>query len=279
MTNYIDLLGYEEAGAQGIIAGANAAAKILGKPPLSIDRSEGYLGVLVDDLIRVGVAEPYRMFTSRAEFRILLRPDNADIRLTHKGEKLGLVSTERAERTRKIKKHLSENLAELKSVVLSSNEWQSRFNALGVSILSSSRGKKSALDVLGMESIEMAELAKCIKKEVRGDVLENQELWNRLKIEASYARALESEQDQIEMMKAETALKFPKGFDFTSPRPDLALTKEEQEHLSEACPENIGDLARIPGVTPATTIRLIYFLKKRQQSPTPTVGNFPEATS
>lgn len=119
--------GYEEAACQGLLAGANAAAKCQKKEPLTINRTEGYIGVLVDDLTTLGTTEPYRMFTSRAEFRLSLRPDNADLRLTEKGYQLGLVAPERYQKMIKMKNNLINGIAALKSIKKTTGQWREVF--------------------------------------------------------------------------------------------------------------------------------------------------------
>lgn len=118
--------GYEEAASQGVIAGANAAAKVLEIMPLTVSRTEGYVGVLIDDLITLGTNEPYRMFTSRSEFRLTLRPDNADIRLTEKGYKMGLVSEERYQKMKRIKSDIARALELLKDYKMTNNQWREK---------------------------------------------------------------------------------------------------------------------------------------------------------
>lgn len=119
--------GYEEAASQGVLAGANAAAKVQCKQSLTIGRTDGYIGVLVDDLTTLGTTEPYRMFTSRAEFRLSLRPDNADLRLTEKGFQLGLVSAERYDTMMKMKNNLNNVIEILKSIKKSTPRWREIF--------------------------------------------------------------------------------------------------------------------------------------------------------
>lgn len=119
--------GYEEAASQGILAGANAAASVLNKEPLTLSRTEAYIGVLVDDLTQLGTNEPYRMFTSRAEFRLLLRPDNADFRLTEKGYKMGLVSQKRYDHMCETKDRMEKAIKILKSIKKSTAKWREDF--------------------------------------------------------------------------------------------------------------------------------------------------------
>lgn len=120
--------GYEEAASQGLIAGANAAAKVFHKPPLTVNRTEGYIGVLIDDLTTLGTNEPYRMFTSRSEFRLTLRPDNADLRLTEKGYKIGLVSEERYQRMVQMRNDIAKALELLKDFKMTNNQWREKLS-------------------------------------------------------------------------------------------------------------------------------------------------------
>jgi tRNA uridine 5-carboxymethylaminomethyl modification enzyme len=251
--------GYEEAAAQGLLAGANAALAILGRPPLAIDRSEGYLGVLVDDLTRLGTPEPYRMFTARAEFRLSLRPDNADLRLTAKGAELGLVSGERAEKAARTKAGLERTLAGLREVVLGSGTWQRRLSWAGVELKLSPHGRKSALDLLAFEGVDMSLLMRILEGESES-LFGDPSLHGRLKIEATYARSLAGEEEEVRQLRSETQLKFPPNFDFRSS--GLSLSREEEERLTEAAPSDIAALSRIPGISPPTLIRLIHFLKR-----------------
>lgn len=141
--------GYEEAASQGILAGANAAASILNKKPLTLSRTEAYIGVLVDDLTQLGTNEPYRMFTSRAEFRLLLRPDNADFRLTEKGYKLGLVSQKRYDHMCETKERTEKAINILKSLRKSTTEWRKQ---LGNEKTRSQSFNRSAYEMLSFSS-------------------------------------------------------------------------------------------------------------------------------
>lgn len=141
--------GYEEAASQGILAGANAAASILNREPLSLSRTEAYIGVLVDDLTQLGTNEPYRMFTSRAEFRLLLRPDNADFRLTEKGYKMGLVSKKRYEHMCESKERMERAKRTLNSIRRSTSEWR---ELLGNEKTRAQANNKSAYEILSFTS-------------------------------------------------------------------------------------------------------------------------------
>lgn len=141
--------GYEEAASQGIIAGANAAATVMNKQPLTLSRTEAYIGVLIDDLTQLGTTEPYRMFTSRAEFRLLLRPDNADFRLTEIGYRMGLVSQNRYEHMCETKERMQRAIKMLESIRMSTAEWREK---LGIEATRSQSFNKSAYEMLSFSS-------------------------------------------------------------------------------------------------------------------------------
>lgn len=141
--------GYEEAASQGILAGANAAASVSNKDQLTLSRTEAYIGVLVDDLTQLGTTEPYRMFTSRAEFRLLLRPDNADFRLTEKGFKMGLVSQKRYDHMCESKDRMEKAIRSLKSIRKSTSDWRQQ---LGIEPTRSQAFSKSAYEMLSFTS-------------------------------------------------------------------------------------------------------------------------------
>ena len=170
--------GYEEAASQGIIAGANAASNALGTEHLTVNRTEGYIGVLIDDLTTMGTNEPYRMFTSRAEFRLTLRPDNADIRLSEKGHKIGLVSKERYEKMLNIKKDVSRAMDQLKEFKLVSEKWREKLNLKK----SKSSHLRSAFDMLSVSSdgIKMQQIAD-INSEFSW-ITEDEELCRRVQV-------------------------------------------------------------------------------------------------
>lgn len=204
--------GYEEAASQGIIAGANAAVKALGKPDLTVNRTEGYIGVLIDDLITMGTNEPYRMFTSRAEFRLTLRPDNADIRLTEKGHKIGLVSDIRFQKMIQIKNDLSRALDQLKDFKLTSAKWRNKLN------LSPNRTTqvRSAFDVISVsvDNVNIKQLA-----EINPDFMwmtEDEELCRRIQIESLYDFAVKEQAKEVEEVQRDESLIIPRNIDYLS---------------------------------------------------------------
>ncbi|XP_069669204.1 protein MTO1 homolog, mitochondrial isoform X2 [Periplaneta americana] len=251
--------GYEEAAAQGIVAGINAAAKVQGKPEFHIGRTDGYIGVLIDDLTTQGTTEPYRMFTSRAEFRLYLRPDNADLRLTGKGFKVGCVSSERFHKMCKMKEDISNGIQLLKSFVKPSSHWR---DILG---MPASKGAlwKSAFDMLSVthDEITVEKLGKALP-EVFGCLLGNENLSHRLKVEALYEAASAEQQEEVMEVRRDEGLVIPHHIDYTAK--SLCLSFEEQEKLMMVRPQTIAAASRIPGVTPSTVLRLLRYVKYQQ---------------
>ncbi|XP_038603784.1 protein MTO1 homolog, mitochondrial isoform X1 [Tachyglossus aculeatus] len=264
--------GYEEAAAQGVVAGINASLKVRGKPPFIISRAEGYIGVLIDDLTTLGTSEPYRMFTSRAEFRLSLRPDNADSRLTFRGyEEAGCVSRKRYERASLVKASLEEGISVLKSLQFSSTKWSRLIPELPISVNKSV--PCSALDVLMYEEVDMEKLAKAIPDPLKKFV-ESRELTERLKIEAIYEATISLQQQEIEEVRRDEALQLPEDLDYMSIQ-TVSLSHEVREKLNSNRPQTIGAASRIPGVTPAAIINLLRFVKSSQQKEE-TLGDLPQ---
>ncbi|XP_031351956.1 protein MTO1 homolog, mitochondrial-like [Photinus pyralis] len=253
--------GYEEAAAQGIIGGINAAAQALGKVPLTVSRTEGYIGVLIDDLTTQGATEPYRMFTSRAEFRLTLRPDNADQRLTRKGFNAGCVSNERFNRMRYIEEKLNEGVSVLKDIKKTSLSWR---NLLHIAS-SPNNQQKSAFEMLAYSTkdyvtLEMLEKV-CPELKIFAD---DKLIAQRLKVEALYESAIAEQAEDIEEMRRDEALVLPYDLDYTSD--GLNLSYEEKEKLLAVQPQTIGAASRIPGITPSTVLRLLRFVKNNNSS-------------
>ncbi|EHA97916.1 MTO1-like protein, mitochondrial [Heterocephalus glaber] len=257
--------GYEEAAAQGVIAGVNASLRVSRKPPFIVSRTEGYIGVMIDDLTTQGTSEPYRMFTSRAEFRLSLRPDNADSRLTFRGyEEAGCVSQQRYNRAAWMKSSLEEGISVLKSIEFSSSKWKKLIPQ--VSISTSRSLPVRALDVLKYEEVDMELLAKAVPDLLK-KYTECRELAERLKIEASYESVLLCQQQEIQEVQRDEALQLPEDLDYLSVR-DVSLSHEVREKLHFSRPRTIGAASRIPGVTPAAIINLLKFVKTTQQRQT-----------
>ncbi|XP_076233436.1 5-taurinomethyluridine-[tRNA] synthase subunit MTO1, mitochondrial [Calliopsis andreniformis] len=248
--------GYEEAAAQGIIAGANAAAKVLNKEPLIISRTEGYIGVLIDDLTTQGTNEPYRMFTSRAEFRLSLRPDNADQRLTRKGYATGCVSEERMARTEKILSKLEESIQLLKNEKRSSMQWRKLLKLHPTKNVQ----VKTAFEVLARidDGVTTESLISALPEhfaQLAGDPI----LSRRLQIEAIYAKGIKEQQQEVNEIRKNEQLIIPPDIDYSLPR--LNLSMEEKEKLSQLQPYTIAAASRISGVTPTAILRLINYIR------------------
>ncbi|XP_042543056.1 protein MTO1 homolog, mitochondrial [Dipodomys spectabilis] len=254
--------GYEEAAAQGVIAGINASLRASGRPPFIVSRTEGYIGVLIDDLTTQGTSEPYRMFTSRVEFRLSLRPDNADSRLTFRGYKeAGCVSPQRYERASWMKSSLEEGISVLKSIEFSSSKWKTLIPQASMSVNKSLPVR--ALDVLKYEDVDMELLASVVPEPLR-KYTECTELAERLKIEATYESALFYQLQEIKEVQRDEALQLPEDLDYLTIR-DVSLSDEVREKLHFSRPQTIGAASRIPGVTPAAIVNLLRFVKMAQQ--------------
>ncbi|KAM6165960.1 5-taurinomethyluridine-[tRNA] synthase subunit MTO1, mitochondrial [Erethizon dorsatum] len=262
--------GYEEAAAQGVVAGVNASLRVSCRPPFIVSRTEGYIGVLIDDLTTLGTSEPYRMFTSRAEFRLSLRPDNADSRLTFRGyEEAGCVSQQRYDRAAWMKSSLEEGISVLKSIEFSSTKWKKLIPQASISTSRSLPVR--ALDVLKYEEVDMELLAKAVPDPLK-KYTECRELAERLKIEASYESVLLYQLQEIKEVQQDEALQLPEDLDYLSVR-DVSLSHEVREKLHFSRPQTIRAASRIPGVTPAAIINLLKFVKTTQQRQTAMNGS------
>ena len=245
--------GYEEAAAQGIIAGINAARKLQGKEPIILDRSQAYIGVLIDDLITKGTNEPYRMMTSRAEYRLLLRQDNADLRLTPIGHEVGLIDDERYNKLLKKEELINKEIDRLnKKTIGARKEVQKLLEENNSTLLQS--------------GTTMAELLK--RPELSYDILEaidedRPELPNDVKeqvnINLKYEGYIKRQLRQVEQFKKLENKKIPEGIDYDEV---YSLRKEANQKLKEFRPESVGQASRISGVSPADISVLLIYLEK-----------------
>ena len=242
--------GYEEAAAQGLIAGVNAACRAFGQDSLIIDRSTGYIGVLIDDLITRGVDEPYRMFTSRAEYRLTLRADNADQRLTGTGIKNGFVGLERSQAFKSKMESLETSRQMVRSLSLTSS--QARRNGITVN---RDGARRTAFDLLGGYGLKIRDLTR-IWPEL-GDM--SPDVAEQIECDAHYRGYLARQEADIKAFRRDEALAIPIGFDFLSVD---GLSNEQREKLEAVRPVTIGAAARVPGVTPAA-INLILIHVRR----------------
>jgi tRNA uridine 5-carboxymethylaminomethyl modification enzyme len=246
--------GYEEAAAQGLMAGLNAALACGGGEPFVLDRADAYIGVLIDDLISRGTSEPYRMFTSRAEYRLQLRADNADQRLTPKGIAVGCVSSARAAKFEEKARALRAARDQLSNL----NAAPKVLTELGMVVTQDGK-KRTATRLLAYPEITMDRLSALWPElaEIRPDVVEQME------IEARYATYLERQKADIEAFRRDEALEIPPDLDL-----DMVggLSNEVREKLKIARPASFGAAARISGVTPAALTALLRYVRRREQA-------------
>ena len=241
--------GYEEAAAQGVIAGFNAALKISKNQEFILDRADAYIGVMIDDLINFGTTEPYRMFTSRSEYRLSLRSDNADLRLTHKAIDYGLVSTKRKTNFQsKIRK-----LENAKKILLSCILTTSQLSKHGANVAQDG-SKKTAYLLLGLPNFGIEETKKLFPEISDLDA----KILKYLYIESKYSAYLKRQHTDIQMFKTEEECQIPDELDYNQIK---SLSIEMKEKLSFHRPTTIGSARRIPGVTPAALTAIIIFLK------------------
>lgn len=250
--------GYEEAAAQGLMAGINAMMKIQGREPLVLRRDEAYIGVLIDDLVTKGTHEPYRMMTSRAEYRLLLRQDNADLRLTEKGRQLGLVDDRRYDIFTKKRSSLERAVSELgKSNIAPSAENNAKLTALGTTPL---RSGASLLDLLRRKEVTYAKLQAAFDlPELAPQVAEQAEIF------AKYEGYITKQRQEVErFMKLENK-RLPEDIDYHEIK---ELSSEAAEKLDKVRPTNIGQASRISGVSPAdiSVLMITLELKRRKET-------------
>ena len=248
--------GYEEAAAQGLMAGVNAHLKLAGKAPFVLRRDEAYIGVLIDDLVTKGVDEPYRMFTSRAEHRILLRQDNADLRLTQKSFEIGLATRKRMEICEQKKLHVESLISYLRRQSVTPSDLQNYLNSIDAAPLA--QGRK-LFDVILRNNVTIAGVAEHFPKLARFIAREeiSAEEIEEAEIQIKYRGYIEREQYIAEKMRRLENIAIPDGFDYHSLQ---SLTIEARQKLTKIRPATIGQASRISGVSPADiNVLLVYF--------------------
>ena len=251
--------GYEEAAAQGLLAGMNAALQVQGKDSWSPRRDEAYLGVLVDDLITRGTQEPYRMFTSRAEYRLMLREDNADLRLTETGRTLGLVGDTQWAFFERKREAIALEQQRLRDTWVRPSDL-AEHQALEL-IGDALRREVRALDLITRPECTyrgITALATVGAGAIDGDVCD--QVAEQVEIQAKYAGYIDRQRDEVERARRAEATRLPTDFDYARVK---GLSAEVSEKLSRQRPETIGQAGRIPGVTPAAVSLLLIHLKKR----------------
>ncbi len=260
--------GYEEAAGQGLIAGINAALKLLGREPLILRRDEAYIGVLIDDLVTKGTQEPYRMFTSRAEYRLLLRHDNADMRLTEKGYRIGLVKEEQYERFLKKKEAIEKELKRLRSTRVKPEEINPVLVAAGTTPVSE---PLTLEQVLKRPEISYKQIAEIRSQNSDMSAKANSSASNfgpltpdicfAVEIEVKYEGYIKKQIELAERLRRLEDLAIPPDFDYTS----LKLSKEVLSKLLEVRPSNLGQASRVPGVTPAAVSLIMIELTRQKR--------------
>ena len=245
--------GYEEAGAQGLLAGLNAALRAQERDAWCPRRDEAYIGVLVDDLITMGTREPYRMFTSRAEYRLVLREDNADLRLTEKGRELGLVDDERWAVFNAKREAIEQETQRLRSTWMQPNSEQGK--AYSAQYGTPLTHEYSLLDLLRRPEVDYTALVELTgASDIPADAAE------QVEIQAKYAGYIERQQDEIERLRQHEQTRLPEDLDYASLN---GLSNEIRAKLADVRPQTLGQASRIPGVTPAAVSLLLIHLKKR----------------
>lgn len=245
--------GYEEAAAQGLIAGINAVRKIQGKEPFILDRSEAYIGVLIDDLVTKGTNEPYRLLTSRAEYRLLLRHDNCDLRLTEKGYELGLISEERYARFKKKKERIESEIKRLHSIVVKPNK---ETNA----ILEEHGAKKITDGVKAADLLKRPEVTyEMLAKIAPPDEPLGKEVEEQVEIQIKYKGYIDKQLQQVEKMKKMENKKIPEDIDYYA-IPGIAT--EAKQKLDKVRPLSVGQASRISGVNPSDISILLVYIEQ-----------------
>ncbi len=244
--------GYEEAAAQGLMAGANAALKVLKKDSFILDRSTSYIGVMIDDLITKGVSEPYRMFTSRAEYRLTLRADNSDQRLTEIGISLELVKDNRKKIFLEKKKNILALTESLQTNYLTPNEARKYDIKIAMDGV-----KRSCLDIIGQRNVNMAKIRQIFPH----IPLHNASIENQVVIDSHYKGYLNRQQQDIDSFKKDEGIHIPRGINYELLN---GLSNEIKSKLKKIRPSTLGQALRIDGVTPAAATILLSHVKKQK---------------
>lgn len=248
--------GYEEAAAQGLMAGINAALKVQGKDPFVLDRSQAYIGVLIDDLVTKGTNEPYRIMTSRAEYRLVLRQDNADTRLTELGRSIGLVSDERYARFTASKKAVEDEMERLKATTLVPSQTAPLLDSLNSTL---PENRMSLAELLKRPEVTYENLA--IIDPDRPQLTSHEKA--KVEVEIKYAGYIDKQLAQIERFKKLETKSLPEGLDYLNME---GLRIEARQKLDKMRPVNIGQASRISGVSPADINVLLVHLEKMKRN-------------
>jgi tRNA uridine 5-carboxymethylaminomethyl modification enzyme len=249
--------GYEEAAAQGLWAGINAACQVQKRKPFILDRSQAYMGVMVDDLVTRGTREPYRMFTSRAEYRLMLREDNAALRLVEVGHELGLIGLDTLKEIKERKNQIAQEIRRIKQITIKPDE---RVNQYLLNAGTQPIQSGAPLDQL----LKRAELGyDAVATLAAGPAPISREVAEQVEIEIKYEGYIQKQLAEIEKFKNLEQLKIPENFDFFSVH---GLSNELKEKLSGTRPSTLGQVSRIDGITPAAMSVLLVAIKAATRS-------------
>ena len=241
--------GYEEAAVQGLMAGINASLALEGKDPFILRRDEAYIGVLIDDLVTKGTKEPYRMFTSRAEYRLLLREESADMRLSEYGKELKLLEEEAYEKMLEKREQIAEGVKLLNEMVCTPNK--EFLESIDEECITD---RILATQIVARKSFTIEKLEKLLPEMKKFSTY----IQEQILVEAKYARYIEKQRDEIEKMKKNLHIKIPEGFDFSSVK---GLSNEIVEKFKTFNPPTLQDALQISGVTPAAIDILHIYIK------------------
>lgn len=250
--------GYEEAACQGLIAGINSVRKINDQEPFIVSRTEGYIGVLIDDLTTQGTSEPYRMFTGRSEYRLSLRSDNADLRLTEKGYQAGVVKDYRYKKFKIFKSSYENALNYLGSLSNSVAFWKSKIPSLPCEV--DNPTNKSVTDLLRITGVSIKMFEDFLPNNYRY-LIEDIKMAERIKIHCVYSEGERKQNSEMDDIRKNESIRLPIDFDYSK----INISNEAREKLYTHRPSSLGAASRIPGITPSAIFQILKYVKNNQR--------------